>query len=98
MLVLTKGSKKCKRKEENMNVDSIIEDWLKTHGYDGLYHGEGCACKIGDIAPCGQPSGQCEAGYLLPCDGTCDAGKCDFHIGQRPKAPSNEQSDNKITS
>lgn len=66
-----------------MTVEEIVEAYLKEHGFDGLYT-DYCACKIGDIAPCGEIQGNCEAGYLLPCDGSCEGGKCDFHIGQKP--------------
>jgi len=45
-------------------VKSILEDWLKENGYDGLcdYLGR-CSCLIKDIAPCEQDCRYCAPGY-----------------------------------
>jgi hypothetical protein len=38
---------------------------LVVRGYGGLYNTAGdCACRIGDLFPCGAPSADCTAGYL----------------------------------
>ena len=34
-------------------LHSAVEEYLKTHGYDGLYDGEACGCHLGDLFPCG---------------------------------------------
>jgi hypothetical protein len=39
-----------------MTIREIVADWLKSHGYDGLYCGEvgdECGCHLDDFAPCG---------------------------------------------
>jgi hypothetical protein len=57
-----------------MNAIQIVEGFLKTYGFDGLYC-EFCSCKIGDLMPCGSAGAQCEAGYLQEClypDGSHD--------------------------
>ena len=60
-----------------MDIQEMLEGYLKEHGYDGLYCEGVCACKLGDLVPCGEP-GNCNAGYLVEgC--TCDEG-CAFHI------------------
>jgi len=48
-----------------MNVNEIIESWLKKRGYDGLcYPEEECGCQIGDLMPCDSYCGECQPGYL----------------------------------
>ena len=37
-----------------MNVKEIIEQYLKTNGFDGLCIDE-CGCGLGDLAPCDLP-------------------------------------------
>ena len=64
-----------------MNTQDIIEDYLKKNGFDGLYRAGECACKVGDLFPCGGECVQdCEAGYLMPCD--CED-QHRFHIGPK---------------
>lgn len=50
-----------------MTTWQIIHDWLKEHGYDGLYcddaGGEECGCELADLFPCGQIPESCVAGY-----------------------------------
>lgn len=69
-----------------MNIQEIVEQWLRDNGYDGLFSPTCCGCKIGDdFMPCIQP-GTCEAGYERPCPGPedCEAdGDCNFHIRSR---------------
>jgi len=38
------------------------EEWLRVHGYDGLY-ADDCGCLIDDLAPCGEGTGSCCPGY-----------------------------------
>jgi len=57
--------------------------WLAENGYDGLYNEHhGCACLGSDIAPCGAMELECTAGHVSPCNGMCDSGHCDFHVGE----------------
>lgn len=62
-------------------VKEIVEEYLRQHGYDGLYHSVGeCACEVGDLWPCyPDMSFDCCAGVRAP----CDCGECDFHIVER---------------
>ena len=53
-----------------MNVGGILENWLETHGYDGLCRAGGmdCCCKLSDLAPCDNPDAiNCHPGYKVPC-------------------------------
>jgi len=70
-----------------MQVTEIVKDWLKSHGYDGLYTDE-CGCRIEDLAPCGgEGMYECRAGVYKPCD---PATGYDYWIG--PKEPTPESS------
>ena len=68
-----------------MTLKEIAAEWLKEHGYEGLYS-EYCGCKIDDLMPCGEPDTECEPGHIVPCPGPekCNAyGDCDWHIGEK---------------
>jgi hypothetical protein len=42
----------------------IIAEWLKEHGFDGMYSEAECGCFLEDFAPCyGDSIGSCIAGY-----------------------------------
>jgi len=45
-----------------MNVESIVKDWLTTHGYDGLCC-EDCGCAADNPMPCEEGYGKCVAAY-----------------------------------
>ena len=64
-------------------IKEIIQEYLEKNGYDGLYcQDERCACLIGDLMPCGEPSPRCTPGYRGACIGDnyeCE-GECDYHI------------------
>ncbi len=71
------------------NVKGIVEDWLRNHGYDGLFSPYECGCILGDLMPCcSEGCILCEPGYTGPCD-CCDCH--DFHIG--PKSEVSTQSE-----
>lgn len=56
--------------ENFMNTNEIIKDWLKSHGYDGLYNEEfECGCGLNDLGPCEVIGSKCVAGYRWK-DGT----------------------------
>lgn len=64
-------------------VLSILTDYLRANGYDGLWNSEDkCCCPIDDLATCYQEglSVDCAPGYKLPCD--CGGG-CELHIGPK---------------
>jgi hypothetical protein len=60
------------------DVRSIVKEWLREHGYGGLYVAEGdCYCDLDDLIPClYRKVAQCKPGYKLPGD---EEG--DWHIG-----------------
>lgn len=52
-----------------VNVRSIVREFLKSAGFDGLYEQDGeCACLVDDLAPCEQDAMVCRPGYRVPCD------------------------------
>jgi len=53
-----------------MNARDILADWLKSHGYDGLWHDSDCdcGCVLDDLMPCCSDPSLCEPGYRLPGD------------------------------
>lgn len=62
-----------------MELSQIVEDWLKSNGYDGLFNADvHCGCKLDDLMPCGEPTSDCQAGYLVNNPG-CSEG-CNWHI------------------
>jgi len=52
-----------------MNVRTIVADWLREHGYDGLVDADGgvCGCDLDDLMPCGEASPYCAPAYLWHC-------------------------------
>jgi hypothetical protein len=67
-----------------INLRGIIADWLRTHGYDGLYDDDGeCACRLNDLIPCGDANPTyCKPGVISIC--TCGEGH-DSHIVSRER-------------
>ena len=60
--------------EKRWTTREMIADWLKEHGYDGLWNGEdymggdGCGCFIDDLFVCDYDSNvpqHCQAGYRV---------------------------------
>lgn len=64
----------------NLSIVTIVEEYLESNGYDGLFSDCECACRIGNLMPCGETYGDCEAGYLQECPSDC--GDHEFHIGR----------------
>lgn len=58
-------------------VLDIVKAYLVDHGYDGLFSPGDCACRVDDLAPCGQMRGDCQVGYLCEC--ICE--DHEWHIG-----------------
>ena len=70
-----------------MDLIQIVEYGLRAKGYDGLYYEDRCACKVGDLAPCGCLAEGCCPGVLIDIEscGNCTRQHpCDFHIGPKP--------------
>lgn len=63
-----------------MDVYDIVSVYLNDNGFDGLYRPGDCACKLDDLAPCGEMRADCEAGYLKKVDNCLEH---DFHIGAK---------------
>lgn len=50
-----------------MNVKEIALEWLKEHGYDGLYNEHrNCGCCQDDFMDCDWQEGFCEPAYKIP--------------------------------
>lgn len=47
-----------------MNIKEMIKDYLKAHGFDGLYNAEmECGCPLNDLISCEYPElYECKAG------------------------------------
>lgn len=63
--------------EEVQELGEIVKDWLKKHGYSGLYNDD-CGCSLAELMPCDEPHPDCIAGYLIPCK---PDGEWDFIVG-----------------
>jgi len=51
-----------------MDVEDIVTEWLKAHGFDGLA-GDECGCELDDLMPCREPDIlHCVAGRKVKCD------------------------------
>lgn len=44
-----------------------LEEWLKEHGFDGLYCHPDCGCSRNDLASCGEISESCRPGVKVFC-------------------------------
>lgn len=69
-----------------MNVEEIVGQYLKEHGFDGLYSEDReCACEIDDLMPyCDENLAGCSPGYKTPCD--CKENH-PFHISPNREEP-----------
>lgn len=76
-----------------MDCAQIISEWLGANGFDGLFNSDGeCACLCDNLAPCGEISSACEAGYKVPCDGTLSCCPCNYHVvANLPDPRANDQ-------
>lgn len=60
-----------------LSVLDMVRERLIADGYDGLYNPVGdCACTHDDLAPCGDMTSDCVAGWKAP----CHCGEHDWHI------------------
>jgi len=49
-----------------MDVKEIVKEYLKDHGYDGLYHDSDCGCTFGDLMCCEASYDDCRPGVFYP--------------------------------
>jgi len=77
--------------DKPIDVRGIIWNYLKAHGYDGLYSTDiDCGCELADLMPCDEYGiGNCSPGYKASCyDEDCEIDDCDWHIA--PEKPEGE--------
>lgn len=55
--------------DKTIDVESIVEEYLKKNGFDGLFQPGECACKIGELGPCDHLCLDCEPGYITETPG-----------------------------
>ena len=62
-------------------VVEILVEYMKVHGFDGLCNTDGgCACLIGNLAPCGCLNLFCVPGHKVE-GRTEDCGEgCEWHV------------------
>lgn len=70
------------------NLVELLERGLRAESFDGLYSDDGeCACLVGNLAPCGEPSPRCAAGYVTKeCPEGLDPEAEFFIVPNRPNA------------
>ncbi len=63
------------------DVIKLVKTALKEKGFDGLRYDGECGCSVDDLAPCGEITAHCEAGYMVkvPID---SCAPFDFYICQ----------------
>ena len=66
-----------------ITVKSIIEDYLREHGFDGLFNPGECSCRMDDLFLCETAQTDCMPGYLMPCPGGDECDCEDMHIGMK---------------
>jgi hypothetical protein len=80
-----------------MSAREIITEWLKAHGYDGLFSDGECACDTSDLIPCDGSCAECQPGYKSQCspnsEDMCEAcGNGGWHIqAEKPKETADAQ-------
>lgn len=70
-----------------MDLMKIVKDGLIANGCDGLFVEDLCACKLDDLAPCGEFNEHCCQGVLIDiesCPNCTPSAPCDFHMGHKP--------------
>ena len=61
------------------DVLELVKISLKKKGFDGLRRDGECGCDLDDLAPCGEITAHCEAGYKVTAPIDSDA-SFDFYI------------------
>jgi hypothetical protein len=76
------------------NLKEIVANYLKDHGFGGLFHYDGeCVCDLEDFMPCEEPCPDCQPGYKIACDPeTCsEGGDCNYHLSLEKPTTTIEQ-------
>ena len=71
------------------NLKQIVTEWLKSHGYDGLYHHDAqCGCDFDCLMECGDANElNCVAAYKHLCE-KCDMeGDCEYEHSPGYRSP-----------
>ena len=79
-----------------MDLMKVVRDGLIANGCDGLFVEDGCACKLDDLAPCGEFNGHCCPGVLIDiesCPNCTPTEPCGFHMGHKPNTGSHRPSE-----
>jgi len=72
--------------KERPTIDcmEIIRSYLKSNGFDGLYHDGDCGCELSDLCPCQNDFSECTPGYKIQSE---DGSEFDFYIvGDKSRA------------
>jgi len=75
-----------KKIRKKINVKTILSEYLKQHGYDGLFNAElECGCTIDDLFPCEADFSECEPAYKLecPCENEGKYDVCEYKDGYK---------------
>ena len=48
-----------------IDVQAIIESYLREYGYGGLHDEDVCGCELGDLIPCNRDPGHCKPGLKI---------------------------------
>jgi len=64
-----------------MDIQEIVETYIRENGFDGLYIPGECGCAVDDLFPCGGDGNvlECEAGYRSE----DESSEYDFVIGPK---------------
>ena len=68
-----------------MDIEEIVETYLRENKFDGLYIPGECACKIDDLFPCDGDGRilDCEPGYIYE----SESSEFDWVIGPNTETP-----------
>ena len=61
-------------------VKDIVADYLKEHGFDGLYS-EVCGCRLEGLISCDDSyCADCQPGYAITCDECTRHDDCEYEL------------------
>ena len=70
-------------------VKEIVTEYLKAHGFTGLYQDNACGCTLDCLMDCGGNQDMCEPGYKQP-DPEAEE---DWVVGPKPWPPNDPIAD-----
>ena len=59
-----------------MKVDDVLRDYMKEHGYSGLFSSGECGCDLDELHHCDEDHGACNLGYKYECEGCFETEGC----------------------